>query len=96
MLAFQDEEKIVQGSLQRKLPQLEDIATRGRIVAKDIYVLTNRVKATPAHANQEDCTEDNLHKWLSTLSKITEELTIYFEKSAVIIDDLTKTLTEVR
>jgi hypothetical protein len=96
MFTFESEERNIQGSLQRKLPQLEDIGNSGRIIAEEIHVLVNKVKDITAQEGQENSVEEELENLDSKLSEIRNGFTSFYQKSGAVIDDLTKTLTEVR
>jgi len=72
------------------LPQLEDFSSHGRMIAGELHVLTNALKY-PKSGSEKDHTVIE-----SRIEEIRDELHCYADKSSILIEELSKRLTDVR
>jgi hypothetical protein len=93
---FKNEETRVAEKIDAVIPQFEEIAQRGRIIAKELHEVKNALKYPKALGHNlfgsELCAKDVSQK----LEEVKNELDGYAEKSKAVIDDVTKILTEIR
>ena len=93
---FQSEQARVEDRIDEVIPLLEDVATRGRMIAGDLHIIKNAIK----YPNSLDHKvigsglhpDDVSHKF----GKVKNELDVYAEKSSIVIKELTKIITEIR
>jgi hypothetical protein len=93
---FQSEQARVEKRIDEVVSQLQDIGLRGQFINKKLYTLRNALKY-PDHARRSVLELGESEKESNdSFAEIKAELLAYAEKSSILIQDLTKILTEIR
>ena len=96
MEIFQDEQVRIDKRIDAFLPQLEYIGQQGSIVVHKLYDLTSALKSHQNNGQNLYGSEQSTANARDDFQTIKSELEDYAEKSAALIKDLTKLLTETR
>jgi hypothetical protein len=93
---FQNEQTRVEKRIPEVVPQLEDIGARGKIIAEKLHNLKNALKYPASAGHNLSGSGLGAEDVSANFEKVKHELGAYSENSAILINDLTKILTEVR
>lgn len=96
MQFLESEESQVERKIVGLLPQLEDLGSRGKVIAEELHVLTNALKY-PKSGGYDLLGSEKDHSVIeSRIEEIRNELHSYADKSSLLIEELSKMLTDIR
>lgn len=96
MDTFQSEQTRLDKRIDEVLSQLEDIGFRGYIIGKNLHLLRTTLKCPELAPGSLLESEESKKGNNDCFAEIKKELLTYSEKSAILLEHVTKVLTEIR
>ena len=92
---FRSEKSQIDKRIPEVLPQLQDLASRGQIIAGSLHKVKNAVKSPRVEGRFLFGLDKSKEGVEEDLKSIKSELDVYGEKASILVGDLTVILTQI-